>query len=87
MYVRLGMTPLQAIQTATVNEVESFRMVRQGADAPNRQVGGLIAVDGDALWGVTTLQHRKIREDGGGPVIKNGYRQVVDKSLRNCSIL
>lgn len=63
--VRFGMTPLQAIQAATVTAAEALdRTADVGAIAPGRY-GDIIAVDGDPLADITALEDVDI-------VIKHG---------------
>jgi imidazolonepropionase-like amidohydrolase len=72
VYVKLGMTPLQAIQTATVNDADLLGWSdRVGAIEPGK-FADLIAVDGDPLQDVTTLERVKFVMKGG-EVVKNGY--------------
>jgi imidazolonepropionase-like amidohydrolase len=72
VYVSLGMTPLQAIQTATINDADLLGWAdKVGAVEPGKWAD-LIAVDGDPLQDVTTLQHVKFVMKGG-EVVKNDY--------------
>jgi imidazolonepropionase-like amidohydrolase len=72
VYVNLGMTPLAAIQTATINASDLL--------GPNYLVGSLepgkwadvVAVDGDPTKDVTILEHVKFVMKGG-TVYKNDY--------------
>ncbi|MGA8154139.1 MAG: amidohydrolase family protein [Terriglobales bacterium] len=74
VYVSLGMTPLQAIQTATINDAELLgRSDKLGAIEPGKWAD-IIAVDGDPLQDVTTLQHVKFVMKGG-EVVKNEYEK------------
>jgi imidazolonepropionase-like amidohydrolase len=74
VYVRLGMTPLQAIQTATINDADLLGWSDKiGAIEPGKWAD-IIAVDGDPLQDVTTLQHVKFVMKGG-EVVKNEYAQ------------
>jgi imidazolonepropionase-like amidohydrolase len=72
MYVKLGMTPLQAIQTATVNAADLLGWSDKVGSLETGKWGDLIAVDGDPLQDVTTLQHVKFVMKGGA-VVKNEY--------------
>ena len=72
VYVRLGMTPLQAIQTATVNAADLLGWSDKVGSLDAGKWADLIAVDGDPLQDVTTLQHVKFVMKGGA-VIKNEY--------------
>jgi imidazolonepropionase-like amidohydrolase len=57
VYVQLGMTPLQAIQTATVNAADLLGWSdRIGSIEPGK-FADLVAVDGDPTKDVTLLQH------------------------------
>jgi len=54
--VKYGMTPMQAIQSATTVAAELMRKTDVGAVAPGRYAD-LIAVDGDALADIAVLEH------------------------------
>jgi imidazolonepropionase-like amidohydrolase len=72
VYVRLGMTPLQAIQTATVNASDLLGWSSKVGTLESGKFADLIAVDGDPLKDVTTLE--KVRfVMKGGEVVKNEY--------------
>jgi imidazolonepropionase-like amidohydrolase len=70
VYVSLGMTPLQAIQSATINDADLLGWsAKVGAIEPGKWAD-MIAVDGDPLRDVTILQHvRFVRKGGEG--VKN----------------
>ena len=72
VYVRLGMTPLQAIQTATVNAADLLGWSDKVGTLDAGKWADLIAVGGDPLQDITTLQHVKFVMKGGA-VIKNEY--------------
>jgi imidazolonepropionase-like amidohydrolase len=72
VYVRLGMTPLQAIQTATINDADLLGWPDKIGTVEAGKWADLIAVDGDPLQDVTTLQHVKFVMKGG-EVVKNEY--------------
>jgi imidazolonepropionase-like amidohydrolase len=72
VYVSLGMTPLQAIQTATVNDADLLGWSDKIGTIDTGKWADIIAVDGDPLQDVTTLQHVKFVMKGGA-VVKNDY--------------
>jgi imidazolonepropionase-like amidohydrolase len=72
VYVKLGMTPLQAIQTATVNDADLLGWSDKVGTIEAGKFADVIAVDGDPLADVTTLQHVKFVMKGGA-VVKNLY--------------
>src|ERR1700733_6176744 len=72
VYVSLGMTPLQAIQTATINDADLLGWSDRIGTLEAGKWADIIAVDGDPLQDVTTLQHVKFVMKGGA-VVKNDY--------------
>jgi imidazolonepropionase-like amidohydrolase len=72
VYVRLGMTPLQAIQTSTVNDADLLGWSNKVGTVEPGRWADIIAVDGDPLKDVTTLEHVKFVMKGG-TVVKNEY--------------
>ncbi len=72
VYVRLGMTPLQAIQTSTVNDAELLGWSNKVGTLEPGNWADVIAVDGDPLKDVTTLEHVKFVMKGG-IVVKNEH--------------
>ena len=72
VYVKLGMTPLAAIQTATVNDADLLGWSDRIGTVEAGKFADLIAVDGDPLADVTTLERVKFVMKGGD-VVKNGY--------------
>jgi imidazolonepropionase-like amidohydrolase len=57
LLVKAGLTPLEAIQAATVNAADHFSLSAEiGSLAPGKSAD-LIAVKGDPLSDVTVLQH------------------------------
>jgi imidazolonepropionase-like amidohydrolase len=72
VYVKLGMTPLQAIQTATVNDADLLGWSDKVGAIEAGKFADIIAVDGDPLADVTTLQRVKFVMKGG-EVVKNSY--------------
>jgi imidazolonepropionase-like amidohydrolase len=72
VYVRLGMTPIQAIRTATLNAADLLGWSdKVGAIEPGKWAD-IVAVDGDPLSDVTTLQQVKFVMKGG-EIVKNDY--------------
>lgn len=74
VYVSLGMSPLQAIQTATINDADLLGWPDKVGTLDPGKWADIIAVAGDPLHDVTTLQHVKFVMKGG-EVVKNEYLQ------------
>ncbi len=72
VYVRLGMTPLQAIRTATLNAADLLGWSGKVGSIEPGKWADIVAVDGDPLSDVTTLQQVKFVMKGG-EVVKNDY--------------
>jgi imidazolonepropionase-like amidohydrolase len=72
VYVKLGMTPLAAIQTATINAADLLGWTKSVGTVEIGKWADLIAVDGDPTKDVTTLEHVKFVMKGG-TVYKNDY--------------
>jgi imidazolonepropionase-like amidohydrolase len=70
--VKLGLTPLQSIQAATINAADLLGWSDKVGTLDAGKWADLIAVDGDPLQDVTTLE--KVRfVMKGGEVVKNEY--------------
>ncbi len=65
VYVKLGMTPLQAIQSATVTDAELLGWSDKVGSIESGKWADIIAVDGDPLQDITTLQHVRFVMKGG----------------------
>ena len=72
VYVRLGMTPLQAIQSGTLNGAELLGWSDKIGSIEAGKWADMVAVDGDPLRDVSTLEHVKFVMKGG-VVVKNEY--------------
>jgi imidazolonepropionase-like amidohydrolase len=72
VYVKLGMAPLAAIQTATINAADLLGWTKQVGTLEPGKWADMIAVDGDPTKDVTTLEHVKFVMKGGA-VYKNEY--------------
>jgi imidazolonepropionase-like amidohydrolase len=70
--VKLGLTPLQAIQSATVNDADLLGWSDKIGTIEPGKWADLIAVDGDPLQDVTLLERVKFVMKGGD-VVKNEY--------------
>jgi len=70
--VKLGMSPLQSIQAATINAADLLGWSDKIGGLEPGKWGDIIAVDGDPLLDVTTLEHVKFVMKGG-EVVKNEY--------------
>jgi imidazolonepropionase-like amidohydrolase len=72
VYVKLGMTPLAAIQTATINAADLLGWKdKVGALEPGKWAD-VVAVDGDPTKDITTLEHVKFVMKSG-TVYKDDY--------------
>ena len=72
VYVRLGMSPLQAIQTATIHGADLLGWSSKIGTLEAGKWADLIAVEGDPLKDVTTLERVKFVMKGG-EVVMNQY--------------
>jgi imidazolonepropionase-like amidohydrolase len=70
--VKLGLTPLQAVQAATINAADLLGWSGKVGCVEHGAWGDLIAVDGDPLQDVTTLERVKFVMKGG-EVVRNEY--------------
>ena len=70
--VKLGLTPLQAIQAATINAADLLGWSGKIGTLDAGAWADIVAVDGDPLKDVTALEHVKFVMKGG-EVVKNDY--------------
>jgi imidazolonepropionase-like amidohydrolase len=68
----LGLSPLQAIQAATVNAADLLGLPGKVGNLEPGAWADIVAVDGDPLKDVTTLEHVKFVMKGG-EVVRNDY--------------
>ena len=68
--VEWGMTPLQAIQAATVNAAKALGREGEVGTIAVGAYGDLVAVDGDPLTNVKLLEHPSAVIKGGVPVME-----------------
>jgi imidazolonepropionase-like amidohydrolase len=71
VYVKLGMTPLQSIQTGTVNAADLLGWSDRIGTVEQGKFADMIAVDGDPTKDITLLQH-PVFVMKGGTVYKKG---------------
>ncbi len=74
LYVRLGMTPIQSIRTATLNASDLLGWSDKVGTLEPGKYADIIASDGDPTADITTLQHVKFVMKSG-KVYKNEYAQ------------
>jgi amidohydrolase family protein len=72
MFVEAGLTPMQAIQAATINVARAFRKDKDFGTVEPGKVADLIAVEGDPLKDMWAVQNVKV-------VVLNG--EVVDSDF------
>jgi imidazolonepropionase-like amidohydrolase len=72
VYTRLGMTPLQAIQSSLINGADLLGWSDKVGTIEPGKWADIIAVDGDPLADIKTLQHVRFVMKGG-TVYKNEY--------------
>jgi imidazolonepropionase-like amidohydrolase len=72
--VKLGLTPLQSIQAATINAADLLGWSDKIGAVESGKWADIIAVDGDPLQDVTTLERVKFVMKGG-EVVKNEYEK------------
>src|SRR6202522_1199067 len=70
--VKLGLTPLQAIQAATINAADLLGWSGKVGSFDSGAWADIVAVDGDPLKDVTTLERVKFVMKGG-EVVRNDY--------------
>jgi imidazolonepropionase-like amidohydrolase len=75
VYVRLGMTPLKAIQTATVNAADLLGVADKAGTIEPGKWADIIAVEGDPLKDVRTLENVTFVMKGGF-VYRNGSERT-----------
>lgn len=74
VYVKLGMTPIDAIRTTTVNAADLLGWSDRVGSLEPGKYADIVAVDGDPLQDITTLQRVKFVMKGG-TVYRNEYAE------------
>jgi len=59
IYVKLGMKPMEAIQTTTKNAAEALKMGKDLGTLEAGKIADLVAVDGDPSRNIRCLQQKK----------------------------
>jgi imidazolonepropionase-like amidohydrolase len=72
MFVEAGLTPMQAIQSATINVAKAFRKDKDFGTVEAGKIADIIAIDGDPLKDIWAVQNVKL-------VVLNG--KVVDNDF------
>jgi hypothetical protein len=65
MFVEAGLTPMQAIQAATINVAKAFRKDKDFGTVEPGKVADIIAIDGDPLKDIWAVQNVKLVVLGG----------------------
>jgi hypothetical protein len=65
MFVEAGLTPMQAIQAATINVAKAFRKDKDFGTVEIGKVADIIAIDGDPLKDIWAVQNVKLVVLGG----------------------
>jgi imidazolonepropionase-like amidohydrolase len=58
IYVELGMSPMEALQTATINGAKAVRMERDIGSIESGKFADILAIDGDPTRDITCLQEK-----------------------------
>ena len=69
----MALTPLQAIQAATINDADLLGWSDKVGTIEPGKWADIVAVDGDPLADVTTLERVKFVMKGG-EVVRNSYK-------------
>src|SRR5262249_53597654 len=65
MMVEAGLTPMQAIQAATINVAKSFRKDKDFGTVEAGKVADIVAIEGDPLKDIWAVQNVKLTVLGG----------------------
>ncbi len=78
--VRGGMTPLQALQAATINGAKLLSLDKDMGTVEAGKYADLVAVPGDPLADITTMEHRRLGHE------KRSRRQTAGTTLGNSGL-
>ena len=59
IYVDLGMSPMHALQTATINAARAIKLDKDLGSLEEGKLADIVAVDGDPIADITCLQQKK----------------------------
>jgi imidazolonepropionase-like amidohydrolase len=59
IYVKLGMKPMHALQTATINAAKAIKLDKDLGSLETGKLADIVAVDGDPLADIACLQEKK----------------------------
>jgi imidazolonepropionase-like amidohydrolase len=59
IYVKLGMKPMHALQTATINAAKALKIDKDLGSLEAGKLADIVAVNGDPVTDITVLQEKK----------------------------
>jgi hypothetical protein len=80
MFVEAGLTPMQALQAATINVAKAFRKDKDFGTVEPGKIADLVVIDGDPLQDIWTVQNVKLVVQGGKVVDREfhaNYRNPI----------
>ena len=82
MFVEAGLTPMQAIQAATINVARAFRKDKDFGTLEPGKVADIIAIEGDPLKDIWSVQNVKLVVLDG-KIIDNAFHSNHKNPIRN----